>query len=168
MYKTILLPSDFSIQSLNLLITVLKEQEGKKLKIILGQGFRLSSSIIELLFFSRSRIINTLTSEEFREALQIIKSKYESQIQDVRIEPFYGVTQNAFDIYAESNCIDEVFVFDGYEPQCSHTDCFDITPFLRKAKVQINSVTFNSVKFERKGREIFTDLSFSKLSRYNQ
>tara|TARA_Y100001972_G_C7653045_1_gene328504 strand:- start:1825 stop:2331 length:507 start_codon:yes stop_codon:yes gene_type:complete len=168
MSKTILLPSDFSIQSLNLLITVLKDREGEKFHIILGQGFRLSSSIIELLFFSRSKMINSLTSTEFREALQIVKSKYESQILDLRIEPFYGVTQSAFDIYAQSNNIEEVFVFDGYKPHFNHVDCFDISPFLTKAKVQINRITVNTLKLERKGRETFTDLSFSKLSRYNQ
>ncbi|MEQ8474321.1 MAG: hypothetical protein RIC35_24205 [Marinoscillum sp.] len=162
MHKTILIPTDFTIRSLGLLKIALNEQGDQKFNIILSHGVRLSTSISDLLFFSHGKLIQSLSSKEFEEGLQVIKNKYGSQINQIRIEPFVGSTQSAFHNYVMGNKIDEAYLFTGYKPALNHHDSFDITPMIEKLH-NVRQVAYDGPPFEVNRQESFADLFFSRI-----
>lgn len=130
MPKTILVPTDYSIRSLHILKHALARDHTDSLHIVFFTGVRLHDSITELLFFSRRDIIANLTTNEFREACQIIRNKYSTRIASLRFEIFTGLTQAAFENFLQGNGITEVFI---PEKRLHYSGrCFDATSYLQK------------------------------------
>lgn len=141
--KTILIPTDFTADSLSILKNALNSEQDEKVNVILGYGIRLSWSISDLLFHSTKSIIKELEDEEFIEAKEIILNKYRSKINSLRIEFFHGFNQNAFNSFIEGNQIDYSVI-----PECDdvmdfkHKQGFDIVPFIKKSSLYTETVSY--------------------------
>lgn len=167
MHKNILIPTDFTIRSLGLLKIALSENHESKINVILSSGIHMSSSISELLFYSKSKLIKTLVSSEFEEALQVIESKYSSHVNNITIEPFTGATQNAFQNFLKGNRISETYVYTGYKPRFNHASAFDLSSYIIKASAT-HKVPYEGYESEIEHRETFADLFFSKIPGLNR
>jgi hypothetical protein len=130
MPKTILVPTDYSIRSLHILKHALNKDVSDSLNIVFFTGVILQDSITELLFFSKRNIIESLTTNEFKEACQIIRNKYSTRITSMRFDVFTGFTQAAFNNFIEGNTINEVYIPQNKLHYASR--CFDATPYMRK------------------------------------
>lgn len=162
MRKTILIPTDFSVQSLNVLKSILSANSSQiKFDIILMHGFNLSDSIMDLLFYSKYQQINALTSSEFNEACEVIKNKYDSQISSLKIDLFSGYTISSFNNYIEINKIEEVFT-SNKELHFTNKNSFSMARFIKKCK--ITTTTINALSgfgYPEKGKvaEVFNQIS---------
>ncbi len=134
--KTILVPTDFTVDSLSILKNVLNSEKDEKVNIILGYGKRLSWSIPDLLFYSLKNLIKELEDTEFTEAKEIILNKYSSKINSIRIEIFHGFNQNSFNNYIKGHEINHSVIpeFDDVM-NLKHKQGFDIVPFIKKSTV---------------------------------
>lgn len=142
MRKTILIPTDFTVNSLNTLKTVLTNNSSDtSLDIILLHGLTLSDSIRELLFFSKMKQIDSLTNNEFEEAYEVLCNKFDSQINSFKIDLFTGYNQTAFNSYLKANKVETIFISNGKQ-KLSHRKSFDLSPFIRKSNVEV--ITLNS------------------------
>jgi hypothetical protein len=145
MKKTILIPTDYSVESLYLLKSVLANQsQDDKCNIILLHGVYSSGSITELLFYSKAKLVKSLSNESFNTACEIIKNKYASLINSFRIDVFSGYTQSAFDNYVEANKIDEAYIPENYQFKLNKKKSMDILPFIRKSNLDLVEVDWQS------------------------
>ena len=158
MKKTIVIPTDFTVQSLNVLKAVLNQNNDKQqYDVILLHGFSLSDSIRDLLFFSKSQQIAGLMTAEFEEAYEVIRNKFDSQINSVKIDLFTGYNLSAFHTYLEANGVSEIFTSDR-KPKLAHKNSFDLTRFINKCQIDttvIESVGRSSVPERGKIAEVF-------------
>ncbi|MGE0931901.1 hypothetical protein [Peijinzhouia sedimentorum] len=163
MIKKILIPTDFSIQSLNVLKSALNDlNEGDKVDILMVHGMYTSSNITSLLYFSKKEIIDTVASDSFRDACQIIKSKYSSKINSMREEIFTGFTQAAFSNFVEGNRIDEAVIPQNYQMQLENKKSFDVTPFIRRSQIKVSEVSWkNDIAAPERGQlaEVFVGMA---------
>ncbi len=144
MRKKILIPTDFSIASLNVVKSFLsKAASNCKYDIILLHGVHMSDSITDLLFFSKRNLIDSLSSAEFDEACSVIKNKFASQINSIRKDIFTGVNQAAFENYVEAHQIDEAYIPAHYEMNFSSSKSFDVIPFIKKSAVKTDAIDWN-------------------------
>ncbi len=142
MHKTILVPVDFSIESLNTLKLALQKESGNKINVILMYADDLSTSITDLLFYSPSKQIKKLTNQEFNEALSIIKNRYESLIHAIRIQLFHGKTKSAFNTFAEANKVDMVYL-PKYYKLAPLDNGYDAIPLIKKSKFSFQEIEWN-------------------------
>jgi hypothetical protein len=142
MSKTILIPTDFSIESLNLLKEAARTTTDEDTRMVLVHGVYLPDSIVDLLFFSKQRLIDELTTKDFKDACRIIKNKYNSQIGALQIELFVGVTQSAFQGFVEGLGVDRVFVPKSYTFKNSSRRSFDVMPYIRRSKLTQTEVSW--------------------------
>lgn len=142
MKTTILIPTDFTIESLNLFKKAAQSTENESVNIVFLHCIYLSDSITELLFFSKKTIIKSLVNPDFQDACKIICNKYASRINSTRIEIFSGTTQNAFNQFLEGNLIDEILIPENYTLRLVNTRSFDPMPFIQRARVPVNTVTW--------------------------
>ncbi|MEH6679912.1 MAG: hypothetical protein V7724_05155 [Sediminicola sp.] len=154
----ILIPTDFTVDSLEILTIALEGEKSQNLNITLVYGAHLSSSITDLLFFSKSSFIEKLQEPDFNEALAIIRNKYADRINSLRMDLFLGRTHGGFRDFVERNGITKVYIpkseallrVDGKKG-------FNLLPFLRNIDVESKEINYNRVG------QNSNDISLSKL-----
>lgn len=107
MKRTILIPTDFSIESL-IPVKQAALLNYNDIEIVLMYCSLLPGSITDLLFYSPAKLIEQHSNKEFEKACSIILNKYASKITALRIEVFHGTTDAAFDNFVTGNKIDEI------------------------------------------------------------
>lgn len=136
MTKTILIATDYSLESLNILKKVLKEkdrkQEETQYNILFVSGYDMGDSIRDLLFTTKGTIFNKIRSQEFCDAFSIIKNKYPHLINKMICDVFTGSFQRTFNNYVVTEKIDEAY----YSPaiKSKGKGKFDIIPYIKKCK----------------------------------
>ncbi len=162
MRKTVLIPTDFTVQSLNILKSVLSSNASNvKLDIILLHGLSLSDSIRDLLFSSKYQQIESLTTPEFEEACEVIKNKFDSQISSLRVDLFTGYNVAAFNNYLEGNRVVDIYVSDK-KPVFTNKKSFDLSRFIEKSSANVITVdAFPTISFPENGKvaEVFNQVS---------
>lgn len=135
MAQTILVPTDFRVASLNTLKLALESYGDTRVKVMLMYSEALDDSITELLFYDPDKIIKSLTSNEFKEALEVIKNRFEATLWgDINILLFHGNTSTAFYHFAKGNGIDRVFIPKSYQLAPSKK-AFDPTALIRRSDI---------------------------------
>lgn len=110
MYKTILFPTDFTVRSLNLVKKAIEDHPGEKLDILLIHGIHSSDSITDLLFFSKGKIIQKLSSLEFEDACQLLSNIFKEQVNSIKTELFTGFTQSGFNEFVKDLKVDTIYL----------------------------------------------------------
>lgn len=151
MTKTILIPTDFTVNSLNLVKIALQENYEKnyKLRIILVHGAWMPTSITELLFYSKRDLLDKLQTDEFRSSCQLLQGKYEDKIEQMSIDIFSGRNQAAFTNFLEANKVDEGYISTNYKIKLKHSRSFDIIPFFNRSKINLIEANWNSIETAR-------------------
>lgn len=139
----ILIPIDFSVESLNTLKIALEEHKNEQVKVTLIFTQHLSTSITDLLFHSKSKIIKSLAEKDFMDALNILKNTYESSLKDVKIELFHGSTANALNNFASAKNIDFIYIPQTYSFKLKN-NAFDPLPLIKTSKLPFKEVTWTS------------------------
>lgn len=132
--KTILVPTDFRVASLNTPKLALELIDEPTVNIVLLHCQTLDNSITELLFYSPNRIINDLTTPDFNDAVSIMRNRFEHKIGNLRIELFHGHAQSTFDTLLETLRIDLVFVSESYRLHLPNR-AFDPWPYIDRCPV---------------------------------
>lgn len=136
MTKTILIATDYSLESLNILKKVLKEKDASEdpnqYNILLVSGYDAGDSIRDLLFNTKSNIFNKIRSQDFCDAYGIIKNKYPHLINKIVCDIFSGSFQRTFNNYVKAEDIQEAY----YSPSIKSrgNGKFDIAPYIKKCK----------------------------------
>lgn len=158
MRKTILIPTDFTVKSLNVLKSILvNNQSNQTFNIILVHGISLNDSIRDLLFYSKAKQIESLTNPEFEEVCEVIKNKFDAQIASLRVDLFTGYNLSAFENYLEGNKVSQIFMSDK-KPFLTNKSSFDLTQFIEKCSIPVtvlDSGTNNVAPEKGKIAEVF-------------
>jgi len=142
MIKTILIATDFSLESLEILKKVLKnkteQNDENQYNILFVSGYDMGDSIRDLLFTTKSSIFEKIRSKEFCDAYSIINNKYPNLINKITCDIFTGSFQRTFNSYIETAAIDQAY-FSSTKSRNLKKGQFDVTPYLKKCK-HINAV----------------------------
>ncbi|WP_407481552.1 hypothetical protein [Elizabethkingia meningoseptica] len=136
MSKTILIATDYSLESLNILKKVLHEknalQDDTQYDILFVSGYDMGDSIRDLLFTTKNTIFNKIRPQEFCDAYEIIRNKYSHLVNKIVCDVFTGNFQRTFNNYVKAQNIDEAY----YSPsiKSKNKGKFDIIPYIKKCK----------------------------------
>lgn len=157
MKETILIPIDFSVASLNILKEALRLNQATKRSYILVFEMNLGDSITDLLFLSKTMLIESCSNPTFVEGLEILKSKYSEGINSLRIEPFYGFTKASFKNFLNANQVVEAYMPPKEIVIKRHKDLKFITTQIYKLNVPTTIVEWQS-DFEEKSKNTILQL----------
>lgn len=132
--KTILIPTDFCVASLNPLRLALEQTPEPAVNVVLLHSRMLDDSITELLFYSPARIIHDLLTDDFREALSMLRNRFGNKFGLLRIELFHGYAQCTFDMLSDTLKIDAIYFSKSYKQQLTQR-AFDATPYIIKGVI---------------------------------
>ncbi|MEB4762967.1 hypothetical protein OZN48_21015 [Chryseobacterium indologenes] len=136
MTKTILIATDYSLESLNILKKVLKEKEAKEdqnqYNILLTSGYDSGDSIRDLLFNTKTSVFNEIRPAEFCDAYGIIKNKYPHLVNKIICDIFTGSFQRTFNQYVKAENIEEAYYSSSIKSKGKGK--FDLVPYIKKCK----------------------------------
>lgn len=136
MAKTILIATDYSLESLNILKKVLKEKDASEdqnqYNILLTSGYDAGDSIRDLLFTTKTSVFNKIRPAEFCDAFGIISNKYPHLVNKIICDVFTGSFQRTFNQYVKAENIEEAY----YSPSIKSKGKgkFDLIPYIKKCK----------------------------------
>lgn len=106
--KTVLVPTDFNVESLKIIDSLVLTNKPENVGIIFMHAFKLSDSIADMLMLSRRSRDYEKVSDEFYAKMDAYKEKYSNEIKFMGIDYFYGSTVAAFKNFIEgvhADCI---------------------------------------------------------------
>ena len=151
--KTILIPTDFSNRSLSVVKTAMTCAKDEEAKLLLVHGIYLPDSITDLLFFSKTNLINSLETEDFVSSCWLIRNHFQSKINSLHLDVFTGLNMAAFNQYLEVNEVDEAFIPKHHTFSRRHQRSFDLVPYIRKSDLIFTEVASEKV-LERESQEV--------------
>jgi hypothetical protein len=134
MPKRILIPIDFNVESLNTLKRALDGLGDTEVEVVLMYSEYLSDSITEMLFYSPDEKRKEMVTPIFKEALTILKNRYERMLLSINIEFFHGYGTGAFKSFVEGQKIDIIFIPKNYTWKPLKNG-FNPIPIIKKAKL---------------------------------
>ena len=155
MKRTILIPTDFSVESLNLVKHTLANAGDHKLHFVLTHCRFLSDYPIDLLYFSKTELLQSLKNPEFKKACKALRQGYSVDKVLIRTELFTGLNQAAFNAFIDSNQIDEAVIPKRYHPRLNRQTSFNPIPFIRRSRLKITEVSLGA-KQNTKGNQDLT------------
>ncbi len=164
MAKTILIATDYSLESLNILKKVLKEKDASEdqnqYNILLTSGYDYGDSIRDLLFNTKTSVFNKSRPEEFCDAYGIIKNKYPHLVNKIVCDIFTGSFQRTFNQYVKAENIEEAYYSSSVKSKGKGK--FDLIPYIKKCKdLQSREIAIEvREKLPERGRlaEIFVEV----------
>lgn len=136
--KTILLPSDLSIQSLYPVHNIIKEANGESVNIMVVHFLSLSTSISDLLTLKEP--YGQIPSH-FTEAFQSLRNKYRVAINKLEFRFVYCNTTRYLNNFIEGNNINEVYLLDNYRYGTPLNNSVECKNFFSKCKVKVNHLS---------------------------
>ena len=112
--QNILIPTDFSLESLNAVTGLLQKRPDQKFNISLVHFMQLSDSITELLMLARRNREYQYISAEFETAMHRIRKHNPEQVALIHTEFFYGSTVALFKNYLEAKDVDMIVTLQGH------------------------------------------------------
>lgn len=131
--KHILIPTDFTIKSLKLVKAAVERFPEEQLHIVLVHALRPDHSISGLLMLNKRLAVHQLYTEEFTEACEVLRNKYDSQVKKIRIEFYYGSSKSYLKHFLEARSIDAILLPGDYIFQSPSKDGRDLCPELKNS-----------------------------------
>lgn len=100
--KTILIPTDFNLESTKVLDALLRDKPDERFNVVFLHAFKLSDCISDMLLLSRRSRDYQIVSDEFYEKLNAYRQRYAPRLASVGIEYFYGSTTATFKNFMEA------------------------------------------------------------------
>lgn len=139
--KNILIPTDFTVHSLDILVATVEKYKSEQLNILLMHGLTMPDSITDLLLLGRNNDRYHLITREFENACMIIKNKYASVTGHIAIRFLYGNTRHTFRNFLHANGIDLIVYPADYVLQKACKNSIDISGLLSYARCDIDRIS---------------------------
>ena len=139
MPKTILIPIDFRVASLNTLKYALERSPGGPNRVILMYAEYLEDSITELLFYRPESKIASKITPEFRNALEVLRNRFEFQIVNLDIKLFHNRSRRGLRRFIENHLVDEIYIPQTYRLQMPKK-AFDLVNIIRQCNLDYQEI----------------------------
>ncbi len=131
--KNILVPTDFSVQSLQLVHQIVKSNPRGQVRIYLVHMLKMPTDIMDLLFLKKHQLYQYVP-DSFKQAIEMLKNKYPAQIEWMGVEFYYGSSVSILNDVLESRRIDEGCILRGYKYGLPLAQSVDMKPLLNRSK----------------------------------
>lgn len=139
MLKTILVPIDFRVSSLNTLKYALEKSSGEPHRVMLIYAEYLEDSISELLFYRPESKIASKITPEFRNALEVLRNRFEYQIVDLEIKLFHNRSRRGLRRFVENNNVEAIYIPKTYKLKMPKK-AFDLVTIIRQTFVDYQEI----------------------------
>ncbi|WP_437921962.1 hypothetical protein [Sphingobacterium sp. LRF_L2] len=132
----ILVPTDFTVKSLRIVLDFLEKDDNNKVEIVLACGYDIGDSITGLLGFTKDDHLSKLESDDFIKGCEMIKASFKTKVVEMYADLVISKNTRYLQNFFKGNRITHVVLPEDYRFHASVRACFDITMLLKKNAVQ--------------------------------
>ncbi|QEM12163.1 hypothetical protein [Mucilaginibacter rubeus] len=136
----IIIPSDFTLSSLNIIPVLAERYSKQKLNISLVHFLQLSDSISDLLLLSRRSREYQLIDDDFYAGCTMLKNDYADQIENITPDFFYGNTVAVFKNYLEAKETELIAMPENHSYARLTPNSFDPTILMQRSGYKIVTI----------------------------
>ena len=140
--RKIIIPTDFTVESLQLIEYAILNFPSTKLDIVLIAGFRLPDTRWGLTHFSERKQIAKQMSQEFNSNRRRIIVEHKDAIERISFKLFCGINSCAFQNFLEHIEAHDAIIPQDKKLQCRSNKWFDTTRFIKKNIENVIEVPF--------------------------
>lgn len=155
--RNILVPTDLSIRSLGVIHNAVAHFDKEPLRVVLMHTLHMPGSILDLMMLSRRSSHYKLVTDDFRDACEIIRNKYASNIQKLEITFMLGNTVSLLRNHLDFHEIDTIVCPETDDFTMPSKESFNPATLIRKSK---HEVLYLPVK---KREQVFPTATLSEL-----
>lgn len=130
--QRVLIPTDFTIDSLRSALQYLEGMEGDKIEIVLAGGYKMDSSITGLLGFSKEFYLDIVQTEDFIKGCSMIRSRFENKVSEIYADLILSRNIRYLRNYLNGAGITKIVIAEGYDFQSSIKNSFNISELLKE------------------------------------
>lgn len=160
--KKIIIPTDFTVESLQLIEYAILNYPDEKLDITLAFGYKIPLHEIEIIKFSAISVIHKTTSEKFLRAKKNILIEHSDRLNSINIELFCGLNSVVFQNFLSEHKIQDAIVPQNKFLCLKNNKCFDLTSLIKKNVKKVIEVELINRSVEIR-RARFSLLGFLEL-----
>jgi hypothetical protein len=138
MMQHLLIPTDFSLQSLNAVHGALATRKNEEYKITLFHLLSMPVALPDLIFRPFARQEQKSINKDFLEACEIIQNKYGSRIKSLKVKFAYGDTVAYLRNYLEGEKVDKIVLVNNIQFVKPYSHSVDCIRLLRKTGFPID------------------------------
>ena len=135
--RNVLIPTDFSVASLDLADKTAQTLEGESLNIILFHAFEIPFFVSDVFDIRDKLPYADLVTEAFRNACKRVKLQHPKTIRSIVIRHQYGNTAAVFRNFADANDIDLIVCPDFYVFRSVHPGSVNPVPLFQKGGIPL-------------------------------
>lgn len=149
--KTIIIPSDFSIESIQVAETIVRNAK-EEVRILFIHMFHVADDIQDLLFSNYRKKEYEFVSDEFRHECDMLKNVYTGRLKSITIEFFYGSKLAVFKNFLDYNNADFIAYSKRYGMPKLGKSSIDALPVIQKCGLplidadEINNSVFSDIE----------------------
>jgi hypothetical protein len=144
--KHVLIPTDFSIRSLRVIHGVIEKFSDEKITIVMMHALRMPTSITDLMMLARRSAHHDLITDDYKDACEIIRNKYASNIKLLKTEFLFGNTSAVFRNFLQYQNIDVIAYADKEEFRQAGKDSYNPAALIKKSKYPVYQVPLKQRK----------------------
>lgn len=148
--KTVLVPTDFNVENLKIIDSLVLTNKPEKVSIIFMHAFKLSDSITDMLMLSRRSRDYEMVSDQFYAEMEAYKQKYPNDILFIGIEYFYGGTVAAFKNFIDGVNADFIAYPKNYSFNAIHKSSINPASLTKRCGCQVIEVDIHEFSGEEK------------------
>ncbi len=138
--KHLLIPTDFSIKSLNAIHAAVSHYKGEKIKITLFHLLNMPGGISDLLFRTSRNRHYDMVSTEFHEACQVLHNRHSSAISSIQIKFGAGSTVSYLQNFLEGEKVDAAIICPDIQLQAASAKSVDAVSLLKRTGIRIEAI----------------------------
>ena len=148
--KTVLVPTDFNVESLKIIDSLVLTNKPENVSIIFMHAFKLSDSITDMLMLSRRGRDYEKVSDDFYTQMDAYKQKYPNDIKFMGIEYFYGSTVAAFKNFIEGVNANGIAYPKAYHFNPIHKSSIDPRLLTKRCGLEVTELDIHEFSGEEK------------------
>ena len=137
--KTIVIPSDFSLESIQLAETIVRNTKGQ-MRLVFIHMFHVADDIQDLLFSTYRKKEYDFVSDAFRKECKMLKDLYADKLHSFNIEFFYGNRLAPFKNFLDYYETDSIAYSSSYGVPKISKSSLDAVAIIKKAGYPIIDV----------------------------
>lgn len=159
--KRLLIPTDFSISSLNLVKSALEKLDNESHHITMVVGRESPNSITDLLFYSKEKALKDLMSNDFIDAIQLIQNRYSTKINSISFDILHSQNKNYIKNYISGNNFDLLILPEQLSFAKKTKQGFNLIPLFKEMEIETMYVNWDHEERSKETNKI-SDLFFHK------
>ncbi|PRD54508.1 hypothetical protein [Sphingobacterium gobiense] len=139
MIQRVLVPTDFTVNSLRIVLEYLENNKDEQVELVLVGGYKLSESISMLLGFTLDDHLAELQHDDFLKGCEIIKSRFKDKVVEMYADSMISKNKRYIRNYLKGRKFTQVVLPDAFEFQ-EVENSFDVAALLRSQPLALPQV----------------------------